>query len=54
MIQLKYFEQENRNLKQENDDLQTTLKINKQIVEHFMKSDNPDIMFSLNKTQEEN
>lgn len=53
-MQVKYLEEENRNLTTENDDLQTTLKINKQIIGEFMKSDNPDIQFCISKAEEEN
>ena len=48
-MQLKYLEQENKNLQQQNENLQTTLKINKSIIADFMKSDDPDIMYSINK-----
>ena len=33
----------------ENDDLNTTLSINKQIILEFMKSDDPDIMSAITK-----
>jgi len=33
----------------ENDDLNTTLTINKQIIMDFMKSDEPDIMAAITK-----
>ncbi len=53
-MQLKYLEEENRNLQTENDDLTQTLKINKQIISEFMRSDNPDMQYAISKTQEEN
>lgn len=53
-MQLKYLEEENRNLQTENDDLTQTLKINKQIISEFMRSDNPDMQYAISKAQEEN
>lgn len=53
-MQVKYLEEENKNLQTENDDLQTTLKINKQIISEFMKSDNPDLQYAIDKANEEN
>jgi len=53
-MQLKYLEEENKNLTTENEDLTTTLKINKQIISEFMKSDDPDIQYAINKANEEN
>jgi len=46
---LKYIEAENENLINENQDLNQTLKINKQIIASFMMSDNPDIEFAIGK-----
>lgn len=54
LMQVKYLEEENRNLQVENEDLSTTLKINKQIIGEFMRSDDPDLMFAIGKAQEEN
>ena len=48
-MQVKYLEEEIQNMKLENEDLQTTLQINKQIILEFMKSDDPDIMFAISK-----
>ena len=49
LLQLKYLEQENQNLLSENDDLNTTLTINKQIILEFMKSDDPNLMSAITK-----
>jgi len=38
----------------ENQDLNQTLRINKQIISSFMTSDKPDIEFAIAKVQEEN
>jgi hypothetical protein len=46
---LKYIEAENENLLVENQDLNQTLKINKQIIAQFMTSDKPDIEFAIAK-----
>lgn len=53
LLQIKYLERENENLTLENNDLQTTLRINKEIIAEFMKSDDPDVMFAINKSREE-
>ena len=54
LLQIKYLEQENKNLISENDDLNTTLTINKQIILEFMKSDDPNLMAAITKAQSEN
>jgi len=46
---LKYIEAENENLMNENQDLNQTLRINKQIISSFMTSDKPDIEFAIAK-----
>lgn len=53
LLQIKYLEKENENLTLENSDLQTTLRINKEIIAEFMKSDDPDVMFAIDKAREE-
>ena len=38
IVQMQYLEQENQNLQLENDDLNTTLKINKNIIKEILQS----------------
>ena len=39
LVQMQYLEQENNNLALENDDLNTTLKINKDIIKSILQGD---------------
>ena len=56
-IQLKYLESENTNLMLENDDLNNTLKINKDIIQNLLKGDksyNAQVEYAMAQITQEN